>query len=430
MPPTTTAAAASQLGFSQLGSPAYGSTPRESSQEFPRNYTLSPALSAVNPARSPSLTGSYQNYLADYQPRTGQPIYVVTQDLQLPSAQQAEVPELNDASNWPSSATDSTYSTPTSDVSRNPRPWARGGRSPTADWTAQQQQQRLASYSGTAPRGLRSPGPPSAEGTQVLHPPLFINSYPTSQPQEQPFGGAMLGVQPTGFAPPDAAGHHHHHHAPLSGSSDRTLRQHPHHHHPHGDPISSVRGRTPPMDMSTQPTETLLAPAPVIPNRLDTMMDLDRRKGMMMDTHQDLVGTQAGIGAADALNGLAIAYDSGGGNSSCSVSPGRDDAVTGLGLATMAIPPTAVSLPGPVCDAIPRYLEVYWAQVDPVLPIIHRPSFEASAAEDVLKCAMAAVATQHLDNREDRNRGNQLHEFAWQEVKRVSSDFFFPLFAP
>jgi hypothetical protein len=55
------------------------------------------------------------------------------------------------------------------------------------------------------------------------------------------------------------------------------------------------------------------------------------------------------------------------------------------------------------------------------LPLIHRQTFEA-APEDVLKCAMAAVATQHLDNREDRTRGNQLHEFAWQEVKRVSDE--------
>ena len=78
-----------------------------------------------------------------------------------------------------------------------------------------------------------------------------------------------------------------------------------------------------------------------------------------------------------------------------------------------------IPLPGPVRTAIPRYLEIYWAQVDPVLPLIHRRSSDGGL-EDVLKCAMAAVATQHLDNREDRTRGNQLHEFAWQEVKRVS----------
>lgn len=79
----------------------------------------------------------------------------------------------------------------------------------------------------------------------------------------------------------------------------------------------------------------------------------------------------------------------------------------------------AIPLPAPVRAAIPRYVEEYWARVDPVLPLVHRRLFEAGP-EDVLKCAMAAVATQHLACREDRNRGAQLHEFAWHEVKRVS----------
>jgi hypothetical protein len=35
---------------------------------------------------------------------------------------------------------------------------------------------------------------------------------------------------------------------------------------------------------------------------------------------------------------------------------------------------------------------------------------------------MAAVATQYLNSKEDRTRGNQLHEFAWHEAKRVSRE--------
>jgi hypothetical protein len=89
------------------------------------------------------------------------------------------------------------------------------------------------------------------------------------------------------------------------------------------------------------------------------------------------------------------------------------------GCALPGPPSITIPLPGPVRAAIPRYIDVYWAQVDPILPFIHYQSFQ-DGSEDVLKCAMAAVATQHLDNREDRTRGNQLHEFAWQEVKRVS----------
>ncbi|CCF36839.1 hypothetical protein CH063_08315, partial [Colletotrichum higginsianum] len=31
---------------------------------------------------------------------------------------------------------------------------------------------------------------------------------------------------------------------------------------------------------------------------------------------------------------------------------------------------------------------------------------------------MAALATQHLSTKEDRIRGNQLHEYAWQQSRR------------
>lgn len=78
-------------------------------------------------------------------------------------------------------------------------------------------------------------------------------------------------------------------------------------------------------------------------------------------------------------------------------------------------------LPRATCTSIPRYLEVYWRRFHPQYPVVHRPTFEASG-EDVLRCAMAAVATQYLDNKEDREKGNQLHEYAWQEAKRVSTD--------
>jgi len=71
--------------------------------------------------------------------------------------------------------------------------------------------------------------------------------------------------------------------------------------------------------------------------------------------------------------------------------------------------------------AIPGYIDVYWARFHEHFPIIHRPSFETAGGEEVLRCAMAAVATQLLDGKEDRNRGNLLHEFAWQEAKRVSN---------
>ncbi|KAJ4364887.1 hypothetical protein N0V85_009265, partial [Neurospora sp. IMI 360204] len=84
-----------------------------------------------------------------------------------------------------------------------------------------------------------------------------------------------------------------------------------------------------------------------------------------------------------------------------------------------------MSLMNPLHDAIPRYLAVYWERVHPVLPIVHRSSFE-NAPEEVLRYAMAAVATQLLDDEEDRVKGSQLHDFAWREVKKVSRPPWIP----
>lgn len=80
---------------------------------------------------------------------------------------------------------------------------------------------------------------------------------------------------------------------------------------------------------------------------------------------------------------------------------------------------TAVTLSRPIRNAIAKYLDVYWERFDVLFPLVHRRSFEA-APDDILRCAMAAVATQYLDGKDDRKMGNQLHEFAWQEIQRVS----------
>ncbi|KAL1865666.1 hypothetical protein Daus18300_007042 [Diaporthe australafricana] len=72
-----------------------------------------------------------------------------------------------------------------------------------------------------------------------------------------------------------------------------------------------------------------------------------------------------------------------------------------------------------VRNSIASYLDVYWDKVHVLYPFIHRGTVEG-AGEDALKCAMAAIATQYLNNKEDRIRGNQLHEYAWQEAKRYT----------
>ncbi|KAK8098387.1 uncharacterized protein PG998_013873 [Apiospora kogelbergensis] len=81
---------------------------------------------------------------------------------------------------------------------------------------------------------------------------------------------------------------------------------------------------------------------------------------------------------------------------------------------------TALTLPRPTRDAIPAFLDIYWKRFDVLFPLVHRQSFEA-APNDVLRCAMAAVATQFLDGKDDRSHGYILHDIVSQEVKRVSA---------
>ncbi|GAB1316241.1 hypothetical protein MFIFM68171_06451 [Madurella fahalii] len=411
IPPTPSAGISGQARFSQVhrNSPVY--TVSDSGA-----FRLSPDHTIINPTQPSPLTRPYPGGPGPYQPPRSEPLYVVTQGIPQPSLQPAgQPPDLQDTSPWPSSASDSAYSTP-SDGSRNTRHWMRGHRSPTDEWGASQ---RLSPYPPPGSRGPQAPQVPMT-GASGLQPSLFVSSYTSNaQSQDQHFGGAMLGVSSLGFSGP--AGHH----SSLSGSSDSTLR--PPHHRQHGNSISSIRSQTPPLNTAPHARDSLIAPIPTVPSRLGPLAGVGHRKRMMVAPHQDLMG-QGAIGGMDVLGGLDMGY--GGSGSVNAASPGGDNSnhssgiVAGLDLAMVdgcAMPISAamtIPLPGPVRAAIPGYLEVYWARVDPLLPFVHRQSFEV-APEDVLKCAMAAVATQYLDNKDDRARGNQLHEYAWQEVKRV-----------
>ncbi|KAM0424608.1 hypothetical protein ACHAPT_010134 [Fusarium lateritium] len=86
-----------------------------------------------------------------------------------------------------------------------------------------------------------------------------------------------------------------------------------------------------------------------------------------------------------------------------------------------------VPLTAAASEAVPEYLKVYWDKVHPNYPIIHKHTFgKASAAVaehlEVLRCAMAAVATQFLADKDDRMKGAQLHAYAWQKSKLVSDE--------
>ncbi len=420
IPPTPSHVPGSQAGFNEASNTTiHRMAPRSLSQDFhsaSASYTLSPIISIVNPTHSPSLAGHHQSSTDNCQTRTSQPpIYVVTQ---LPSLHHSnDVPELHDASPLPSSASDSTYSTPVSEVPRNPR-WVPGLRSPT-DWSTPQ---RLSPYPGTAPRGLQSSGP-GMDGIPSLQAPLFMSSYSSPQPSDHTFHGATLNVPSSvAYSAPSTS---HFHHPSLSASSSATFRPH---RHRHSNSLSSVRSRTPPSGTSSHGSETLLVSAPSLSNNLDTMASIGRRKGSILDAHDHVLVPNGTMSSLDVLGALAVDYS----GSSCAASPGTDSASHGSGIApvltlslgggcSMPERPSLIStLPGPIRAALPRYLDLYWKLADPCLPLIHRQSTNNTVQEDVLRFAMAAVATQHLGNGEDRLRGNQLHEQAWQELKRVS----------
>ncbi|KAI0540507.1 hypothetical protein GGR58DRAFT_522016 [Xylaria digitata] len=68
-------------------------------------------------------------------------------------------------------------------------------------------------------------------------------------------------------------------------------------------------------------------------------------------------------------------------------------------------------------NAIPRYLDVYWKRFDTLFPLVHRWSL-GNSDDPVLRCAMAALGSQFLQNKEDRINGHFLHGVASQEVRR------------
>ena len=87
--------------------------------------------------------------------------------------------------------------------------------------------------------------------------------------------------------------------------------------------------------------------------------------------------------------------------------------------------PLPVSLKPAVYSAIPTYIEVYWERTQSLYPFIHKPTFEDATDYhpeqfDVLRCAMAAVASQYIDGKEARIIGSELHAYAWHKTQMVS----------
>jgi hypothetical protein len=80
---------------------------------------------------------------------------------------------------------------------------------------------------------------------------------------------------------------------------------------------------------------------------------------------------------------------------------------------------SAAFLTAMALSAMPLYVDIYWKRFDTLFPLVHRQSLE-TAADDVLRCAMAAVGSQFLQGKEDRINGEILYGFASQEARCVS----------
>ncbi|KAJ4395941.1 hypothetical protein N0V93_000157 [Gnomoniopsis smithogilvyi] len=171
---------------------------------------------------------------------------------------------------------------------------------------------------------------------------------------------------------------------------------------------SSVRSQTAEISIATsgQKADSLVTPAP-LPLRIDPMAQ-GRQKNYV-------VGNEKQDGQIGALGNAVDSYWKGD-------SPDGSGFLTGVGpkpTCGIGAMTTLTPLPRSVRNAIPSYIDIYWERFHAFYPIIHRQAFEEHG-EDVLSCAMAAIATQFSNYQEDRIRGAQLHDYAWQEAKRYA----------
>ena len=248
----------------------------------------------------------------------------------------------NEVSPWPSSASDSNFSTP--DDASQGRGMIRNYNSPTSDWNGTGGM--LPSYQSGTSQELRSPGS-SFEAIPTTSSPYILSNTYSPSPQHY---GPMVDV-------------------PMAFQDDHVaILDHAHHHQAY----SPVRSLSPPTVLaSAQTTENLVTASISLPST------------------PPMVGRLKGAALIGPLSGAAASL-------------------------------TAFGLPRPVRNVIPEYLDLYWKRCDTLLPLVHRRG--AGSTGELLRCAMGAMATQFLPGKEDRIRGNQLHEFAWHEVKRVSPD--------
>lgn len=381
---------------------SYGPSAGHQASNAYSNYTLQSNMPIIHQPESMDsspepVTFSNVDYMA---PRTTPlPLFVSTSGLSSSVLQTAldNPPELihtTDYSPW-TSASESTYSTPSEMPSR--RRYLRHAHQNSFEW---QNPNLLSAFSTGARREISTSGSLEAMATPYYVP----TSFPLS-PQLAPHLGAP---------------HHSSYdtliHEPMITDFDdqsqslmdpANATQHAMHQR-----SSSVRSPPPPTSTSAsgQVADTLVTPAPLHP-RVDPMAHT-RQKALAVGDGSGDVGM--GIMGADGDSPHWHGDNTGG----AGIRMGPE--LSGLGGCGIG-GGTALATPlsRAVRNAIPSYLKVYWERFHPSCPVVHRRTFEMGP-EEVLRCAMAAMATQFLNGKEDRIRGSQLHEYAWQEAKRVS----------
>lgn len=316
-------------------------------------------------------------------PRTPQmPAYVASSSALHTAGELPALEHATDISSWPSS--DDTYSN-NSDMPSRGTHW-RPAHQTLIDWQANAN--LLSAYPTGARREISTSGSLEAMST-----PYFVSAAFPVSPQLAPHIAAphisyeTLITEPllsTGFADEQTRA--------LLDPAIASLHQR----------SSSVRSPPPATSVSTsgQLADTLVTPAPLHP-RIDPMAQA-RHKELVME----VLGADGG---SPQWNGGST------GGSGIPTGSGLPS-LSGCGVGGLG---TVTPLPRSVRNAIPIYLDVYWERFHVHYPIVHRWSSEG-AEEEVLRCAMAAIATQFMNGKEDRIRGSQLHEYAWQEAKRVS----------
>ena len=87
----------------------------------------------------------------------------------------------------------------------------------------------------------------------------------------------------------------------------------------------------------------------------------------------------------------------------------------------LAMPGTGlnISLDGQSIETLDRYASAYWAEVHPLFPIIHRPTFLLPECSPLLRAAILALGGQALRDRTDVTHARLLHEKCVKVLRKV-----------